>query len=258
MSRYRIVLRGRLSAHFESAFEGMALEPGPNQTVLVGDVRDQTHLYGLLDRLRDFGIELLAVERADTNERLLGTIPLSQHSRMRRVTFGRVPETVEGELPSGQADPPSAHSRGDMRTWIFRILVNIAKTRAVKEQRTTPLSSLASDEDAGPTVDSRRFRPRDDPECPGTWTSAGEPRLWETDPETGALSSELRNVVWAAVEALPGRQREVVVLRDVQGFGSEEACEILGLTAENQRVLLHRGRAKVRSALEAYYSGEIT
>ena len=68
MSRYRIVLRGRLSERFESAFEGMALEPGPNQTVLVGDVRDQAHLYGLLDRLRDFGIELVAVEQADTRE----------------------------------------------------------------------------------------------------------------------------------------------------------------------------------------------
>ena len=66
----------------------------------------------------------------------------------------------------------------------------------------------------------------------GYVTSAGEPRLWETDPEAGALTSELRDVVWAAVEALPGRQREVVILRDVQGFGSEEACEILGLTAE--------------------------
>jgi hypothetical protein len=62
-SRYRIVLRGRLSERFESAFEGMALEPGPNQTVLVGEVRDQAHLYGLLDRLRDFGIELVAVEQ---------------------------------------------------------------------------------------------------------------------------------------------------------------------------------------------------
>ena len=68
VSRYRIVLRGRLSEHFESAFDGMALEPGPNQTVLVGDVRDQAHLYGLLDRLRDFGIELVAVEQADTRE----------------------------------------------------------------------------------------------------------------------------------------------------------------------------------------------
>jgi hypothetical protein len=62
-SRYRIVLRGRLSERFESAFEGMALEPGSNQTVLIGEVRDQAHLYGLLDRLRDFGIELVAVEQ---------------------------------------------------------------------------------------------------------------------------------------------------------------------------------------------------
>jgi hypothetical protein len=65
-SRYRIVLRGRLSERFESAFEGMALEAGPSQTVLVGEVRDQAHLYGLLNRLRDFGIDLVAVEPADT------------------------------------------------------------------------------------------------------------------------------------------------------------------------------------------------
>ena len=65
-SRYRIVLRGRLNERFESAFDGMALEPGPNQTVLVGEVRDQAQLYGLLDRLRDFGLELVAVEPADT------------------------------------------------------------------------------------------------------------------------------------------------------------------------------------------------
>lgn len=148
--------------------------------------------------------------------------------------------------------------RSTLRTWIFRILVNIAKTRAVRERRTTPLSSLAADDEAGPTVDPSRFRPRDDPERPGTWTSAGEPRPWETDPETGALSGELRGVVSAAVEALPARQREVVVLRDIQGFGSEDVCEILGLTARNQRVLLHRGRAKVRAAIEAYYAGEST
>jgi hypothetical protein len=65
-SRYRIVLRGRLSERFESAFEGMVLEAGPNQTVLVGEIRDQAQLYGLLDRLRDFGIDLVAVEPADT------------------------------------------------------------------------------------------------------------------------------------------------------------------------------------------------
>jgi len=152
----------------------------------------------------------------------------------------------------------SFEGRSTLRTWAFRILVNIAKTRAVREHRTTPLSSLAAEDETGPTVDPSRFRPRDDPERPGTWTSAGEPRPWETDPETGALSGELRDVVSAAVEALPARQREVVVLRDIQGFGSEEVCEILGLTAQNQRVLLHRGRARVRAALEAYYAGEST
>jgi len=76
-SRYRIVLRGRLSEHFETAFEGMTLEPGPNQTVLVGEVRDQAHLYGLLDRLRDFGIELVAVESAGTPD--TGTEHSSPH-----------------------------------------------------------------------------------------------------------------------------------------------------------------------------------
>jgi hypothetical protein len=64
--RYRIVLRGRLAERFESAFDGMALEPGQNQTVLIGEIRDQAHLYGLLDRLRDFGIDLVAVEPADS------------------------------------------------------------------------------------------------------------------------------------------------------------------------------------------------
>ena len=62
--RYRIVLRGRLADRFESAFDGMVLEPGPDQTVLVGEIRDQAHLFGLLDRLRDFGIDLVAVEPA--------------------------------------------------------------------------------------------------------------------------------------------------------------------------------------------------
>ncbi len=67
-TKYRIVLRGRLSERFESAFEGMTMEYGPNQTVLVGDVRDQAHLYGLLDQLRDFGIELLVVQSAEISD----------------------------------------------------------------------------------------------------------------------------------------------------------------------------------------------
>lgn len=147
--------------------------------------------------------------------------------------------------------------RSCLRTWVFRILVNIAKTRGVKEQRTTPLSAVAADEDTGATVDPSRFRDPGDPQWPRHWTSAGTPQRWDTDPEAGVLRGEIRDVVSAAVEALPRRQRQVVVLRDVQGFDSGEVCELLRITAENQRVLLHRGRAKVRAALEVYYDREI-
>jgi RNA polymerase sigma-70 factor (ECF subfamily) len=147
--------------------------------------------------------------------------------------------------------------RSSLRTWVFRILVNIAKTRGVKEQQTIPLSAVSAGEDTGPTVDPSRFRDPGDPEWPRHWTSAGTPRRWDTDPEAEVIRGEIREVVSAAVEALPPRQREVVVLRDVQGFGSGEVCELLGMTPENQRVLLHRGRAKVRAALEVYYAKEI-
>ncbi len=147
--------------------------------------------------------------------------------------------------------------RSSLRTWIFRILVNIAKTRGVKEQRTIPLSAVAADEDTGPTVDPSRFRGPADPEWPRHWTPAGTPRRWDTDPEAEVIRGEIRDLVSAAVEALPPRQREVVVLRDVQGFDSGEVCELLRMTAENQRVLLHRGRTKVRAALEVYYAKEI-
>lgn len=147
--------------------------------------------------------------------------------------------------------------RSCLRTWVFRILVNIAKTRGVKEQRTIPLSAVPAGEDTGPTVDQRRFRDPGDPEWPRHWTPAGTPRRWDTDPEAEVIRGEIRDVVSAAVEALPPRQREVVVLRDVQGFDSGEVCELLRMSAENQRVLLHRGRAKVRAALEVYYAREI-
>ena len=87
--RYRIVLRGRLGERFESAFDGMVLEPGHGQTVLVGEIRDQAHLYGLLDRLRDFGIDLVAVEPADTPDAGAGP---------------GAPQTRVVEPPSGQAN----------------------------------------------------------------------------------------------------------------------------------------------------------
>jgi RNA polymerase sigma-70 factor, ECF subfamily len=144
--------------------------------------------------------------------------------------------------------------RSSLRTWAFRIVVNIAKTRGVKEQRSTPMSSLTPEQESGPTVDPSRFRPADAEQWPRNWAPHGVPQRWDADPVAGVLRSETRTLVSAALDGLPERQRAVLVMRDVEGFDSDEVCELLGLTAENQRVLLHRGRAKIRAALEDYYT----
>jgi RNA polymerase sigma-70 factor (ECF subfamily) len=141
--------------------------------------------------------------------------------------------------------------RSSLRTWVFRILVNTAKTRGVKEHRTLPFASVVVDEQ-GPTVDPSRFGGAGD-EWPGGWTDAGRPHAWEPSAESLVLNRELQARIDAAISMLPERQRLVVVLRDVQGFPADEVCELLELSSENQRVLLHRGRAKVRAALEDYY-----
>lgn len=143
--------------------------------------------------------------------------------------------------------------RSSLRTWVFRILSNQAKTRGVREARSVPLSSLAGDnEGSGPTVDPHRFRGAAD-EWPGHWTDEGSPRQWEPSPETSVISGEIRALVAAALTLLPERQRTVVSLRDVHGLTSDEVCESLGITAANQRVLLHRARARLRVTLEDYY-----
>jgi RNA polymerase sigma-70 factor (ECF subfamily) len=141
--------------------------------------------------------------------------------------------------------------RSTLRTWVFTILVNRARTRGSREARSIPLSSLARDDD-GPTVDPARFRGPEDP-FPGGWTPTGVPPRWDAQPEARVLAGEAVRLLGAALTQLPPRQRVVVTLRDVQGLTSEEACEALGITAQNQRVLLHRGRAALRQALEDYY-----
>jgi RNA polymerase sigma-70 factor, ECF subfamily len=144
-------------------------------------------------------------------------------------------------------------ARSSLKTWVFRILVNTAKTRGVREGRSVPMSSLVVEFDGdGPTVDPSRFRGPDD-QYPGGWAPHGVPQRWDADPERAAQSAEVRGLIAAALEELPERQRSVVVLRDVEGCDSDEVCEILGVSAANQRVLLHRGRARVRAALEDYY-----
>jgi RNA polymerase sigma-70 factor (ECF subfamily) len=139
--------------------------------------------------------------------------------------------------------------RCSLKTWIFKIAANIARTRGVRERRCLPFSSLGGGEDAGePAAGPDRFHPNDHP-CAGHW--ARPPRPWDT-PEGALLSAETRDVVRVAIARLPPSQRLVVTLRDVEGWSAGETCEALEISAGNQRVLLHRGRCKVRAALERH------
>jgi RNA polymerase sigma-70 factor, ECF subfamily len=141
--------------------------------------------------------------------------------------------------------------RSSLRTWIFRIAANIARSRAARERRCRPFSSLAGGEAASaePCVEPRRFLPADHPTSPGRW--ARRPEAWDT-PETRLLARETQDVIRAAIERLAPAQRLVVTLRDVEGWSADEVCEALELTAANQRVLLHRARCSVRAALERH------
>jgi RNA polymerase sigma-70 factor, ECF subfamily len=141
-------------------------------------------------------------------------------------------------------------SRSSLKTWIFRILTNIAKTRGQREGRTLPFSALERpDAVPEPAVDADRFFPPDHERWPGHWAAKPEP--W---PEEKLLAEETRAVIDRAIELLPPAQRAAITLRDVEGWSSEQACNALGVTETNQRVLLHRARSKVRQALESYLS----
>lgn len=138
--------------------------------------------------------------------------------------------------------------RSSLKTWLFRILVNTAKTRGVRERRTVPFSSLGPDE---PAVAGDRFRPSDEAHA-GHWTPAGIPVPWDEIPEVRIEADETFAVVRDTINALPENQRAVITLRDIEGWRSEEVREFLEVTEANQRVLLHRARARVRRALEAH------
>src|SRR4051794_4360359 len=141
--------------------------------------------------------------------------------------------------------------RSSVKTWMFRILTNRAKTRAEREGRCVPFSSLVSaDEDDGPAVDADRFR---HPVYPGGWSAP--PRDWRTIPEERLLGRETLEHFRAAVHELPARQQQVLVLRDVEGWSAEEVCGALELSEGTQRVSLHRAGSKVRGALEPYLDG---
>jgi RNA polymerase sigma-70 factor (ECF subfamily) len=138
--------------------------------------------------------------------------------------------------------------RSSLRTWIFRILTNIAKTRGQRDGRTLPFSAL---EDPGRVPEAAlgadRFLDPEHPRWPGHWAVRPEP--W---PEEAVIAAETQARLAEAIEALPPTQRAVISLRDIEGWSSEEVRNALELSETNQRVLLHRARSKVRRALESY------
>jgi RNA polymerase sigma-70 factor (ECF subfamily) len=142
--------------------------------------------------------------------------------------------------------------RAPLRAWIYRILLNTAKSRGRRERWAAPFSALAGDDAAGeagePAVEPERFRAADP--WQGHWISV--PDNWNEVPEERLLAEETRAEVQRAIQALPPTQRAVITLRDVEQCPPEEVCALLGLSEGNQRVLLHRARSKVRRALEAY------
>ena len=145
--------------------------------------------------------------------------------------------------------------RSSLKTWIFRIVTNIAKTRGAREGRSLPFSALGGrDDETAAAVDPDRFL--DAGRFAGHWTSA--PSRWSELPEERLVGGETVAVVEHAIEALPEVQRTVITLRDVEGWSSDDVRNALDLSETNQRVILHRARSKVRRTLEEYLDGEDT
>jgi RNA polymerase sigma-70 factor (ECF subfamily) len=200
----------------------------------------------LLDRLR-------AGDRAAFTALVQGWSPaLLRVARLYVSTPASAEEVVQETWLAviGQLD--RFEGRSSLKTWVFRILENVARGRGRAEARALPWSSAFPESDGGPTVDPARFRGRDD-RWPGGWTPAGRPQRWEPPADDAAIAAELRRQLGTALAELPDRQRTVVELRDVHGLTAEEVCERLQISAANQRILLHRGRARLRTRLEDVY-----
>jgi RNA polymerase sigma-70 factor (ECF subfamily) len=221
--------------------------------------------------------DLVDALRAGDEERFAHLVD-SLAPAMLRVAEGHVPtrtvaeEVVQETWLAVLTGLERFERRASLRTWVFGILLNIARTRGSRERRSLPFSSAFPDDNDGPTVDPARFRPAGDawhgrwaapPRRPGSLRGREASPIFPPAPlerppdlpEPALLSQEVRTRLRTALDALPPRQRSVVHLRDVQGFDADEVCRLLDLTPGNQRVLLHRGRARLRQALEEYLDG---
>ena len=197
---------------------------------------------------------LLAALRAG-DEAAFTTLVTRYHASLRRVarlyvaTDAVAEEVVQETWLAVIEGLVRFEQRSTLKTWLFHILANKAKTRGAREQRVVPFATLGPPDDDERAVSSDRFR-REGDTWPGHWASP--PRPWE-DPERRLASLEARAHLRAAIAALPPAQQAVLTLRAVEGLDAADVCELLNVSAGNQRVLLHRARARVRSELERYF-----
>jgi len=211
---------------------------------------------------RDDALLVAALRAGD--ETAFGWLVEKYHSQLVRlamvyVSNRAVAEEVAQEAWLGALEGLKRfEGRSSLKTWLFRILMNCARTRAVREARSIPFSAFwdASTEPYEPAVEPERFLPAGHQEWPGHWSAASRPKDWGDTPENVLLAGETRAHIDGAIAALPPGQREVITMRDVNGWSSEEVRNALGISETNQRVLLHRARSKVRRALEQYITGE--
>ncbi len=215
---------------------------------------------GVVGQYADDATLVAALRRGD--EAAFGWLLDRYDTSLRRVARGYVPseavadEVVQDTWLAVLHGIDRFEQRSSLKTWLYRILLNVARTKGVREHRSIPFSSApgALAEGDEPTFDPDRFRrSAPDEPYPGGWVAF--PMAWEEQPEASLLAAETLDVVRATVDTLPPAQREVLTLRDLEGWGAAEVCDALGLSAVNQRVLLHRARARVRAALELYFGG---
>jgi RNA polymerase sigma-70 factor (ECF subfamily) len=236
------------------------MEEGTFQSLQSGEKVATQHIAGSQSPMGAASAEDLRLVEAlrSGNESAFVSLVNMYHSSMLRLAMIFVPSEAVAEEVVQETWMGVLHGldrfegRSSLKTWIFRILTNRAKTRAQREGRSVPFSSLPefSTELHERSIESERFYGTDH-QFPGTWVSF--PQSWEEIPEERILSQETMKRVQEAIDTLPIGQREVITLRDIEGCSSEEACDLLGVSEANQRVLLHRARCKVRRALERYF-----
>jgi RNA polymerase sigma-70 factor (ECF subfamily) len=193
------------------------------------------------------------------DEAAFRSLVAAQHGAMVRVASFYVPSRAVAEEVAQETwlvvieSLDRFEGRSSLKTWIFGILTNRARRRGERERRTVPFSSISTDgEGPDPGLEPERFRPASD-HWAGHWSDP--PRPWSDTVADQLMGAETRAVVYDAIRSLPPNQRDVIALRDVEGWSAGEVSSALGITDGNQRVLLHRARVRVRAILDRHVEG---